>query len=41
MWSMQVKVAAFKSVEQFIAEDTDLKFIVGFYETNVKGGGFR
>jgi hypothetical protein len=39
MWNLQDKIGAYKSAEEFIAKNAGSKFVVGFYETNDKGGG--
>lgn len=39
MWAFKAKASAYQSVEQFISKNNGEKFIVGFYETNDKGGG--
>lgn len=39
MWSFKAKQDAYESVEQFIEHNVGRRFLVGFYETNDKGGG--
>lgn len=39
MWSFKAKQDAYSSVNEFIEANAGKKFLVGFYETNDKGGG--
>lgn len=39
MWSFKTKVEAYTSVDEFVARNMGKRFVVGFYETNDKGGG--
>lgn len=39
MWSFKAKSEAYGSLGNFIANNKGKKYIVGFYETNDKGGG--
>lgn len=39
MWSFKAKQDAYESIGHFIEQNAGRKFVVGFYETNDKGGG--
>lgn len=39
MWNFKTKQEAYSSIEDFIESNKGERFVVGFYETNDKGGG--
>jgi len=39
MWNFKSKQEAYSSVEEFLEKNKSERFVVGFYETNDKGGG--
>lgn len=39
MWNFKSKQEAYSSVDEFIENNIGERFVVGFYETNDKGGG--
>lgn len=39
MWNFKSKQEAYSSIENFIESNKGERFVVGFYETNDKGGG--
>lgn len=39
MWSFKSKAEAYECLDDFVLKNKGKKFVVGFYETNDKGGG--
>lgn len=39
MWSFKAKTEAYECLDDFVLQNKGKKFVVGFYETNDKGGG--